>query len=390
MAEKLIPLIVIGACCCACICSLAVGGAYTCTNGSFESLEYDSSACLKLPDDTGPSPGPSGEEESKLPSFPDDIPGLTGRYQTTSYTSDTVWTDTSGKDNHAVVEGGRLKTRLRDETTVPLISGEHTVSVKFPVECLDNPNGDYTLAYVGKYAGEKRGRIFDGVGVNWLSGWHGNRSGYAYHGAGEWLTEYTVNDGKYGQALIMGVDQKNVFRCNGKNVTKIGYTNGQAPTSITINGGMAKEGNWGGDGEVSDFALGEVLIYNRELSDTEMKRVETYLQGNYFREIQTEAQLIATGWRRGEPGAKSGDAFEPIKAMHELSGNQEDCRVIAEKEGKAVWGHRNEAHPQQEWRNTCFFYDTTDNFDGYVDDTSDSVHTMGCADPTKDVHTGCQ
>jgi len=388
MAEKLIPLIVIGVCCCSCICSLAVSGAYTCTNGSFESLEYDSSLCLKLPEDPGPSPSPGPSDESKFP-FPDDIPGLTGRYKSISYTSETVWEDMSGKDNHAVIGGGSMSEVPRDDTE-NLIFGNHTISVNFPVECLDNPNKDYTLAYVGKYAGDKRGRIFDGVGVNWLSGWHGNRSGYAYHGAGEWLTEYPVNDGKYGQALIMGVDQKNVFRCNGKNMTKTGYTNGEAPTSIAINGGMAKEGLWGGDGEVSDFALGEVLIYNRELSDTEIKRVETYLQGNYFRDIQTEAQLIAMGWRRGEPGAKNGDAFEPIKAMHELSGNQEDCRVIAEKEGKAVWGHRNEAHPQPEWRNTCFFYDTTDNFDGYVDDTSDAIHTMGCADVTKDVHAGCQ
>lgn len=388
-SEDLIGLVVVGFCCSSLMCSLMLVGGHTCTKGTFDTYEFDSAACF---DFSGPSPGPGpGPAEVDDTKFPDDITGLTGRY-TTGSSDGAQWKDVSGKDNHATVEGGNLN--LIDDgvdmSGVTLLRGEHKVSIKFPEACLNDVNKDYTLAYVGKYAGDKRGRIFDGAGVNWLSGWHGNRSGYAYHGAGEWLTEYSVNDGKHGQALMMGVDQKNLFRSNGKNRTKVGYTNGEAPTQITVNAGMAKEGNWGGDGEVSDFAFGEVLIYNRELSDVEIGRIEKYLSAKFFKELETSPEFIAQGWRRGEPGGKNGEGFDPIKPVFELSGNQEHCRQIAEKTGKAVWGHRNEAHGGPEWRNTCWFYDTTDNFDGYVDDSSDTIHTMGCADPTKDVHKGCQ
>lgn len=390
-ADKFLPMMMMGVCCCLVMCSVIALGGHTCTKGTYDTYDFDSAACLEL----FPGPSPSPENNEVGDGFPADIAGLTGRYTTDSYESG-QWKDVSGKDNHATVQGSLKLVVDGDHAATPksgdvtLIYGDHTTSVKFPAACMNETNKDYTLAYVGKYAGDKRGRIFDGVGVNWLSGWHGNRSGYAYHGVGDWLTVYSVTDNKHNQALMMGVDQKNLFRSNGTNRTKVGYTNGEAPTSIAINGGMAKEGNWGDDGEVSDFALGEVLIYNRELSDVEINRVEKYLKDKFFLELQTPAGFVGQGWRRGEPGAKNAEAFEPIRAMHELSGSQEHCRLIAKKSGKAVWGHRNETHAQPEWRNTCFFYDTTENFNGYVDDTSDAVHTMGCADADKDIHKGCQ
>lgn len=379
----LLVLMCIGCMCLSCCTSMSAGIYRNCTGGTFDSYDYDADLCLVFP---GPGPAPSTEDDDK-PKFPDDIPGLSGRYTSDSYERG-QWRDVSGKDNHAPTEGDSLKSIVDGDQY--LVFGAHTTSVKFPAACLNSTNKDYTLAYVGKYAGDKRGRIFDGVGVNWLSGWHGNRSGYAYHGAGDWLTVYSADDSKHGQALMMGVDQKNLFRSNGENRTKVGYTNGEAPTSFAINGGLAKEGNWGGDGEVSDFALAEVIIYDRELSDVEIDRVEKYLSEKYLKKLETAPEFIAKGWRQGEPAAKNSEGFEPIKAVYELSGSQEHCRLIAEKNGKTVWGHRNESHPQPEWRNTCFFYDTNDNFDGYVDDTNDTVHTMGCADATKDVHKGCK
>jgi len=357
--------------------------AHTCTKGTFDTYDFDSDACFELP---GPSPGPSPAEDNK---FPSDITGLTGLYTVDSFAEDGQWKDLSGKDNHADVQGGML-TPIEDAPGgVTILRGEHTVSITFPEACMNDANGDYTLCYVGKYAGDKRGRIFEGKGVNWLSGWHGNRAGYAHHGAGAWLTVYNANTSQYGQALFLGVDQKNKFRANGVNKTKIGYTNGEAPTQITVNNGMAKEQNWGGDGEVSDFALGEVVIFNRELSDVEIRRVEEYLSKKFFQELESP-ELVAQGWRRGEPAGHNGEGFEPLMNRWELSGNQEHCRKLAEKHGKAVWGHRNETHGAPEWRNTCWFYESNENFDGYVDDVSDGTHTMGCADPTKDVRKGCQ
>lgn len=379
----LIALLLFAFCCSSLMCCASIAGGHTCTRGTWDTYDFDSDACFDFSPAPGPGPGPGPASTEEK--FPDDITGLTGRYTLDSYEGG-QWKDLSGKDNHATVTGELTEI---DDSGVKLLRGEHTVGITFPEACMNPDNGDYTLAYVGKYAGDKRGRIFDGKGVNWLSGWHGNRSGYAHHGAGQWVTEYNVADSKHGQALMMGVDQKNLYRSQGKNRTKIGYTNGEAPTQITINAGMAKEGNWGGDGEVSDFALGEVLIWNRELSDVEISRVEGYLSAKYFPELETPPEFIGQGWHRGGTGVH-GEAFEPVRAWWELSGSQEHCRKLAEKGGKAVWGHRNEAHGSPHHRNTCWFYETAEGFDGYVDDSSDTVHTMGCADITKDVHTGCQ
>lgn len=383
-SDPLAMLIMFCLVCCvlgSCVSS-SVGLFRNCTGGTFDSYDYDSDLCFSMVG-PGPGPGPSGGVEDD---FPANIPGLSGRYTVDSVKSN-KWEDLSSKNNHADIVGD-LKVYM--DANVKLVRGDNTVTVKFPAACLNATNKDYTLAYVGKYAGEKRGRIFDGVDVNWLSGWHGNRSGYAYHGAGDWLTVYEVGDSKHAQALMMGVDQKNLFRSNGTNRTKIGYTNGEAPTSFAINAGMAKEGLWGGDGEVSDFALGEVIIYDRELSDVEIDRIEKYLQKKFFKDIKTVPEFIAKGYRKGSPEGKNGEIADPAMAIYEISGTQEHCRWLAEKHGATVWGHRNDTHAQPEWRNTCWFHETNENFDGYVDDNSDPTHTMGCADATKDVHKGCQ
>lgn len=345
--------------CCMSSCSSIL--ANNCTKGTLDGDDFDSDACFTLP---GPSPSPSAEDDD---AFPKDIKGLTGRYRADSY-SGGVWKDISGEGNDVDVDG-ELK------STAGSLTGTHETSMRFPKECMGE-DGVYTLAYVGKYHGDKRGRIFDGSDVNWLSGWHANRAGVAHHGAGAWVGgDPPVNFS--GQALLMGVDQKNLFRLNGVDKTKPGYSGGEAPAQITINDGMAKAGNWSGDGEVSDFLLKEVLIYNRELSTGEIKKIEEYLK-KHIPELPT-GTVVAKGYERVSPHVNE----EP---WYEYSGNQEACRLMAKEKGYVAWGHRNETHPQVDWRNKCFFYKEIKSFE---DDTGDTVHTVGCADPSKDPHEGC-
>ena len=344
----------------------------SCTSGTMSSEDFDSDACFRF----GPSPSPAPEEDDD--GFPKDIKDLTGRYRFDTF-SGGVWKDISGEGNDVDVEGTftREMTYDVDGTKVWGLLGGPETSMRFPAKCMGEDKV-YTLAYVGKYHGEKRGRIFDGSDVNWLSGWHGNKSGVAYHGVGEWLSgPDPVNI--TGQALIVGVDQKNLFRLNGVDKTKAGYTSGEAPTQITINDGLAKAGNWGGDGEVSDFLLCEVLIYSRELTVSEIKKIEEYLKK--FIPDLPEGTITAKGWEKVSTHVNK----EPWSVY---SGNQEHCRQIAAELNYKVWGHRNEKHDTHTSRNTCFFY--PDAFSStYADDEADEVHTMGCADPTKDPHNGC-
>jgi hypothetical protein len=350
--------------CLCCMSSVSSVLANNCTKGTLDGDDFDSDACFTFP---GPSPSPSPSAQDDT--FPKDIKGLTGRYTADSY-SGGVWKDLSDKSNDVDVDG-----TLTREGKGLVGTGE--TSMRFPKDCMGEDKA-YTLAYVGKYHGDKRGRIFDGSDVNWLSGWHGNKSGVAYHGTGEWISGDPKNIS--GQALLMGVDQKNLFRLNGVDKTKPGYSGGEAPTQITINDGMAKAGGWGGDGEVSDFLLCEVLIYERELTTAEMKQIEEYLQTTYFPKLPT-GTITAKGFEKVS-------TVKNEEPWYKYSGNQEHCRLAAKKLGYKVWGHRNESHAQEHMKNTCFFY--PDDFSAtYTDDGDDDVHTMGCADATKDPHNGC-
>lgn len=358
--------------CCMSSCSTALF--HTCTKGTLDSDEFDSDACFTLP---GPSPSPSSEEE--VDTFPKDIEGLKGRYRFDQY-SGGVWKDISGAGNDVDVTGDFTKMLYHDGAKrLYMLKGTHETTMRFPEKCMGTDKV-YTFAYVGKYHGDKRGRIFDGSDVNWLSGWHSNRSGVAHHGGGAWVGGEPVEN-RGGQGLILGVDQKNMFRLNGVDRTKSGYTGGEAPTQITINDGIAKAGAWGGDGEVSDFALCEVLIYNRELSVSEIKKVEEYLQTTYMPDLPT-GTIVAKGWEKTS-------TIENKEPWYKFSGTQEHCRQMANELDFKVWGHRNEKHSTPESRNTCFFY--PDQFSAtYTDDATDEVHTMGCADETKDPHKGCE
>jgi hypothetical protein len=72
---------------------------------------------------------------------------------------------------------------LAEGTSFPVIQGGPSDSIDFPVAMTQN----YTFFSVARYnerpldQGQYR-RIFDGVGTNWLSGFHGNVSGVAFHG----------------------------------------------------------------------------------------------------------------------------------------------------------------------------------------------------------------
>ena len=77
-----------------------------------------------------------------------------------------------------------------------------------------NTNQNYTLFHVAKYYGAfkpaSRSRIFDGITVNWLSGFHGGRSGVAYHN--KWMTPVTD---LHGNDWVISTDSNNIYRSYG-------------------------------------------------------------------------------------------------------------------------------------------------------------------------------
>lgn len=146
------------------------------------------------------------------------------------------------------------------------VTGKPQSIVTFPKSILPS---NYTLIHVTKYNGPSKKRILSGNANNWLSGhWNGN-SGVAYHDG--WITnstqspDFSVND------LVISVDQRGLYRANGKDQTK---TKKGTNAHMVINTGQHK-------GESSDWAIAEILVYDSELSMDKIKQLEGHFIEKY-------------------------------------------------------------------------------------------------------------
>jgi hypothetical protein len=210
------------------------------------------------------------------------------------------WRDLSGKGNHVESSAMRsgsinLSASATNEnvydspstddaklgvTPFPYLYGSTDAGLQFPATMMTTTS-DYTLFHVARYykpgdAVPTRKRIFDGVTANWLSGFHGGKSGVAYHGDppnnGGWLTSQT--DDIHGDTWVLSTDQKDMYRSNGTDRTVLDYSEGSS-RQLSINHGYHTE-------ETSDWAVAEVIVYDRELTLTEYQAVEAYLNAKYF------------------------------------------------------------------------------------------------------------
>jgi len=307
---------------------------------------------------------PPSPPEPEVGAFPDDIPGLSGKYTFDSFdAAQGVWLDESGKGHHITARAGEVK-KAGD-----YIFGGQTDGMKIPLEVL-GPNDIYTMFWVARYNGGNRNRIFDGMDKNWLSGFWAGRTGVAHHDG--WLTQHGASvHGPH--AWIQGTDSPNMFRTFGKNrvtIAKYGTT-----PQITINLGTQT-------GERSDWAIKEIIFYNRLLRVEEVEKVEAYLLKKHFPELPEDISR-AKGYK-----PHSGHVDDPRGAPYGY-GTAEFCRKQAKELGYPIWAHRTEDHTNQNLRNKCFYYEAGA-FDTYTEDTADDKHVIGCVDEEVSVLEGCR
>jgi len=181
--------------------------------------------------------------------------GLVGWYKGEAWNGSS-WPDLSGNGNHCTVTRGTINKAGN------YIYGGVNDGLRFPSTILPST---YTLFHVARYNGAYRSRIFDGVAANWLSGFWSGRTGVAYHDG--WLTQYGTTAFPLDQILI-STDQKSLYRGNGVNLT-INSVTGSAK-NLSINYGHFTD-------ERSDWAVWEVIVYNRELTLDEIGIIEIYL-----------------------------------------------------------------------------------------------------------------
>ena len=191
--------------------------------------------------------------------------GLVAQYDAASWNGTTkVWLDKSGNGNNTSPID--VRGVITYDTTNGFLYGGTGDGVKFPAL---GTTANYTFIHLARYKDGAKKRIFQGVTENWASGFYDGKAGVAYHNG-----YITAPTDLYGYNWVISSDQRNLYRAQ-----NVDFTLGTAgspgyPTRIGLNFGAATS-------EYSDWAVAEVLVYNRLLTVTEMFSVENYLRVKY-------------------------------------------------------------------------------------------------------------
>jgi hypothetical protein len=178
---------------------------------------------------------------------------------------------------------------VNNSTQPKYLYGSQSDGIQFPTSVLST-NQNYTLFHVAKYYGPfkplSRGRIFDGITVNWLSGFHAGKSGVAYHD--KWMTQSSAD--LHGNDWIISTDSNNIYRSYGINRHN---TTGGVSSGFSINYGAYTGANY--TSETSDWAVAEVIVYNSVLSASNYEQVEDYLMAKYTNMLDLQAISVLEG-----------------------------------------------------------------------------------------------
>jgi hypothetical protein len=193
---------------------------------------------------------------------------IVGFYTSDSLAGGVALHDLSGSGNHAVVSGSGVAKAAMATGTRNYMYGGTGAMVQFPYNVLP-PN--YTLFHVSKYNGTNKGRILASANnkldaTNWLSGFWARCNGVAYHNA--WLTANPPVSMNH-NGFILSTDQKGQYRSN--KVLRGTLVTGVSTPYMSINDGQ----------EFSDWAVAMILVFNTELSATDIAFVEAWIDTMY-------------------------------------------------------------------------------------------------------------
>jgi hypothetical protein len=208
-------------------------------------------------------------------SNPTNIANLFAWYTPQSWSSaNNRWEDVSGNSRHTVLTRGTIT--VGTSLGITALIGNTAAGVRFPTTVLP---ATYTLFHVARYTGGVRERIFDGVTTNWLSGFDTGMSGVAHHDA--WLTQSTAS--LHGDNWVISSDQNRIYRSNGI----------QRNTALPAGSSRQLSISYGGyTNKYSDWAVAEVIVYDRTLTPLEIQRVERYLADKYSLPLQTAMYVL--------------------------------------------------------------------------------------------------
>lgn len=240
------------------------------------------------PNKKGVLPPPKAD---KLPQLEvSNIPGLIYWFRDFPDGNTKEWKDVA-RDYKAKITGKSTVQRIKGARTHYLKGGTDT-SIEWG-NILRYP-GAFTICTLSKYDGGKKTRIFNGDTGNWAHAHWGGFSGVAHYGT-KWVTN--TRNHVDGWTAMCGQNAE-PFTCmvNGnKNVT-VARVSGEAastPKIFTNGGSVWKE-------EKSDYAIAEVMTYNRGLSEKELKQIIQYLEAQVNAKLPgfEITKVKRNGWTR--------------------------------------------------------------------------------------------
>jgi hypothetical protein len=264
---------------------------------------------------------------------PSEVSGLVGWFEPKNFDyKKGQWTDSSGRGNHATEIKGRPEKVTEDNVT--FIMGGNATGIRFPTKVMTRGR-KFTMFTVARYNGGRQGRIIEGYGghANFLSGFHwwrnsedGSVGGSHRSGTG-WISDphYRRNMSDEQEAKwVLNVEQKHLHRMDGHQ--RSGQTNGRAriPLQMSINHGdftpHSHNAYWAK--QQSDWAAGDIVFYNRELSLEEIRKVETYLMRKYKIEREMRPSwrnrnfyARERGWLNPFPDCRGAACAEQFKSL---------------------------------------------------------------------------
>ncbi|CAE7341694.1 unnamed protein product [Symbiodinium sp. CCMP2456] len=200
----------------------------------------------------------------KLEARPADVSSMVAWFK--SEDANPVWRSAVGNVYGEVIKGGvarKVEAGNGAKEPVAFLKGDTAAGFDFGRIM----KKDFTICSVTRYTGGAMQRILQHHSHNFLHGHWAERVGVAYYGG--WVVEAGVSS-KTDWLVMCGNSEGVVYR--GKENRNIGH-NGEVKTNPDVHLYINK----GFDAEVSDFAVMEVIVWNRALSGDEMWSTMLYL-----------------------------------------------------------------------------------------------------------------
>jgi hypothetical protein len=198
--------------------------------------------------------------------------GASWVYLSENLSSDaSTWTDTSGNNRTLTINGsGKSKisapaTNGSSQINSALQMSATTSNFTLPSSALSNAD-NWTFIHIARYNGGARGRIFDGLNANWLSGFYNSSSGIAYQEG--WISEANQHSDNW----VLSSNRHNHYRSN--RVTR--GTSGAG--SYNVSAIKVNDNQYGQNTDANIIAM---LFWSRRLSDAEVQQVENTLAAKY-------------------------------------------------------------------------------------------------------------